>query len=208
VTYVFTKAGTVQLPAIEVPWFNVKTRQFERAVLPAKTYQIEAKMIPNTPQVSPKPKKEVVQATPQTPVISSFNLVWVGAGLSFVVAVMGLLGGFRWYRRLTQPYRALKRACLAHDPQRTKTALLAWAKQQWPQQSIIHLADMLLLLQDADLRQSIEALMQVLYHPEATAAWRGDALWQAIQGLQKHKPRPKKPKTQRLPTIHPKRKEK
>lgn len=210
VTYVFSNAGKVVLPAIRVPWFNVKTKKMEMAELPAKTYEIT----PSDPVTKPKllvPKsKPHSLARPLVKQVLSPTWNWKPKVLIGGVLVMGLLGllvvALRWRVRKSKPYRDLRAACKANDLARIKSALVAWGNQQWPDKDMRHFTEMLPLLGEHDaLRTAIQAFMTVLYHPNHETGWQAETLWRAIVAFKKHV-RPKPVRKQIVPAIHPMRK--
>lgn len=213
VTYVFPRPGKIELPAIRVPWFNVKTQKLEMAELPGKSYDIRSA----TPLKKPKPfkpkfKRHAVASQPSLdshPIsweVKPIVLVWAAA----VVSILGLFFGL-WNRGLRnlRPYRALRAACKSNDVMRTKAALVDWGCQQWPDKDIVHFIDIMPLLHKDDaLYTTLQSFVVVAYHPEYTADWQGAALWHAIVAYTKHRA-PKKAKRARasvIPPIYPPRK--
>ena len=213
VTYVFAKAGTIQLPAIRVPWFNVNTKKMEIAELPAKSYEILA----TTPEHAAKPTKPKVAKTkhptlrttyPQPSLFTFHSLqpqIWIGTTIG--VLACGLVGILAvWRRRRVKPYRDLRMACKANDPHRAKSALLAWSQQQWPDKNLTHYTELRPVLREhAALYSAVQTLTAVLYRPETHLTWEGAPLWHAIQAF-KRQPRTKRTRKQTVPTIHPTRK--
>lgn len=183
VTYVFPKPGVVTLPAIRVPWFNVKTKTIDVAELPARTYEISAATQIKTRKSLARNVQHVLLTHPS----SGHRITWPFKPLTMVWGVLGLgvlglvYGVFRWRKRASQPYRDLRAACFANDPNRAKAALVAWAKQQWPAHPINHCTDILPLLKEQDaLWLALQDLLVVLYDTPKRVAWQGSILWQAI----------------------------
>ena len=212
VTYVFPRSGKIELPAIRVPWFNVKTQKLEMAELPTKSYDIRsAKPIKKPKPFKPKFKRHAV-ASQSSPIPISVShpvswevkpivLLWAAAGIS----ILGLLFGLLWNRGLRnlRPYRALRAACKSNDVARTKTALVNWGCHQWPDKDITHFIDIMSLLhKDEALYAAMQSFVVVAYHPEYTAEWQGAALWDAIVSYVKHRT-PKKAKRTKAPVIPP-----
>ena len=69
----------------------------------------------------------------------------------------------------------LKRACLANDPQATRQALDAWARQQ--PETLAEMAARFVLLSDA-----LDGLNGALYS-ETGQHWQGEELWKAIRSI-------------------------
>ncbi|MCX7089860.1 MAG: BatD family protein [Legionellales bacterium] len=213
-TYVFPKAGKVVLPAIHLPWFNVKTQKMEMAELPAKPYDILSS--DSEPAVKPKPKPLLppkAQPVTNAPVEPMRPAVWewkpilvMGGALGIGASVLGLLFVLlRWRWRGSKPYRDLRAACKTNDIEATKLALVVWGNQQWAGTDMTHFTQILPLLREQDvLRTALQEFMTVLYHPKATV-WQGAALWRAIQAFKKY-PEPKSARAQIVPAMHPTRK--
>ncbi|PJD92440.1 MAG: hypothetical protein CK424_05925 [Legionella sp.] len=204
ITYVFTKTGTLQLPPVKVSWFNVKTKQFEVAELPAKTYLIQ----PKTTVAKPHARK--VMSSPVAAEILPKNLSWgLKHGLwIFLLTGIILFAGVRCYRwrvRRSKPYEDVRDACLANDPRRAKKAIEHWATYQWPDKAPIHLADIEKLMDDPVCREHLKCLIAALYHP-SNAAWQGKGLWHSIQSFKKPISGSKS-KTPGLPPMNPTRKD-
>ena len=116
--------------------------------------------------------------------------LWLWQLSTLILACTTLLGFGLWWRARRQPavQRAaqtgpsprtllddLKRACLANDPQATRQALDAWARQQ-PET----LADM--GERFAPLSEALDGLNGALYGA-SEISWDGKDLWQAIRNM-------------------------
>jgi hypothetical protein len=213
VTYVFPRPGKVVLPAIRVPWFNVKTQKLAIAELPAKSYDIRSSS-PIKKSKSSKPKLQKTSITPQAiPVVRAASwevkpifLLWAGA----VATILGLLfGAWHWQMRTVRPSRSLRAACMANNVERTKLALVAWGRLRWPNKEMSHFTDILPLLPKQEpLYIALQAFIAAVYHPEHSSNWDGASLWQAIVAYKKHHT-PKKTRrarTSAMPPIYPTRK--
>ena len=205
VTYVFTQPGAMTLPEISVPWFNIKTKTIEKALLPAKTFQIIA-----TASSSPKPRvptniKTLLKHRPSE-YQPMFRLLGYGLGGAALAGagVMVIVGLYRRRARAYDAKKVLREACLSCDPLRAKSALEAWARQRWPEAVIVHLADIYACVDDSVFHEQLSCLITALYQSKPVSDWHGEALWQAIIRL--HTSRPgAATKTSKLPPIHPKR---
>ena len=81
-----------------------------------------------------------------------------------------------------------------------------WGRQQWPNQVIEHIIDILNLLnQEQALYPAVQALVAVIYHPESLKNWQGADLWRAIGAYKKQlRIKPVKPTPASvLPPIYP-----
>lgn len=175
-----TRVGQVELPAVEVVWWNTHEDRLERSYLPARTLQVAAnpELAVDTPSHN----------TPQT--LGDDSPLWLWQLSTLVLASTTLIGFGLWWRARRQPaiLRAaqtgpsprtllddLKRACLANDPQATRQALDAWARQQ--PETLADMAARFVLLSDA-----LDGLNGALYS-ETGQHWQGEELWKAIRSI-------------------------
>ncbi|WP_313117463.1 BatD family protein [Ectopseudomonas guguanensis] len=177
-----SRAGSFDLPPLEVLWWNTQTDTLERTTLAARTLQVaenpqlQNDEQPNTPMVT-------------TQVIEGPEL-WPWQLACALLSLSTLLGFGLWWHARRQPaiQRAaqagpsprtllddLKRACQAGDAQATRHALDAWARQQ-PET----LADM--AARYVPLSDALDGLNGALYS-ETGQHWQGEELWKAIRNL-------------------------
>ncbi|MCO7516038.1 BatD family protein [Pseudomonas guariconensis] len=170
-----THSGDLALPALEVTWWNTREDHLEHSSLPARTLQVQ-----DNPALSA-----------ETPVgDGSSAWLWAWQLATLVLALTTLLGFALWWRARSQPavLRAaqsgpsprtllddLKRACQANDPQATRQALDAWARQQ--PETLAEMAARFVPLSDA-----LDGLNGALYS-ESGQYWHGDELWRAIGAI-------------------------
>lgn len=182
--FVFQSAGQHSLAAIKLPWWNTNTDQLEYAELPTQKVQVTAAALTHNPaDLTP------LASDASTQILESQQLrIW--QALSALFLILSLIGFNLWWRARHQPaiiapssnapssrnlHDDLKRACLSNDPQSTRQALDAWARQH-PES----LADM--SMRDNNLSAALDALNSALYS-ESDSDWQGQALWQAISQL-------------------------
>ena len=177
-----SRAGSFDLPPLEVLWWNTQTDTLERTTLAARTLQVaenpqlQNDEQPNTPMVT-------------TQVIEGPEL-WPWQLACALLSLSTLLGFGLWWHARRQPaiqraaqagpsprtlLDALKRACQAGDAQATRHALDAWARQQ-PET----LADM--AARYVPLSDALDGLNGALYS-ETGQHWQGEELWKAIRNL-------------------------
>ncbi len=191
------RAGQVQIPAVEIVWWNTQTDSLERTHLPARSFAVASN--PQLEMVLPP----VIQAAPS-------SRLWPWQLSSALLACTTLLGFGLWWHARRQPaiQRAvlngpstrsllddLKRACLAHDPQATRHALDAWARSH-PET----LADM--AARHVPLSDALDGLNGVLYS-ETEQTWNGEALWKAIRDLPEPRPSGDQATDTALPPLYP-----
>ncbi|UVJ42635.1 BatD family protein [Pseudomonas sp. LS1212] len=171
-----TRSGGIELPALEVVWWNTHEDHLERSSLPARTLHVV-----NNPSLAVE-----TPASSESPAQSGAAL-WHWQLSTLLLACTTLLGFGLWWRARWQPavLRAtqsgpsprsllddLKRACQANDPHATRQALDAWARQQ--PETLADMAARFVPLSDA-----LDGLNGALYS-ETGQFWQGDELWRAI----------------------------
>ena len=176
-----TRSGTLQLPALEVVWWNTVEDRLERTTLDKRTLNVAD----NPNLVQPAAEQPVAIPAPVEQ-----QLLWPWQLSTAFFALSTLVGFGLWTRARRQPavLRALqpgptprsllddlRRACQANDSHATRQALDAWARQQ--PETLADMAARFVPLSDA-----LDGLNGALYS-EAGQRWQGDALWQAIQAL-------------------------
>lgn len=202
VALVPTAAGRIELPALEVVWWNTVEDRLVRSRLPAHSLAVE-----DNPSL-------IVETAPVLPADLNEGevLLWPWQLATALLSLTSLLGFGLWWRarRLPAVIRAaasgpsprtlqddLRRACQGNDPQATRQALDAWARQQ-PET----LADM--AARYVPLSDALDGLNGALYSASGHS-WQGEALWQAIGSLppppQSDSARPPKPGS--LPPLYP-----
>jgi hypothetical protein len=174
------RPGAIEIPAVDVVWWNTLEDHLEHSALPARTLQ-----------VSTNPALSV-----DTPVSDTTGVTVIGPPvwpwqLSTVILSFTTLLGFglwwrgRWQPALTRAAQTgpsprtvlddLKRASLANDPHATRQALDAWARQQ--PETLADMAARFVPLSDA-----LDGLNGALYS-ETGKLWLGEDLWKAVKAL-------------------------
>ena len=171
-----TRSGDIELPALEVVWWNTHEDHLEHSSLPARSLHVL-----NNPELAV-----------DTPASSDSSMrtdaaLWPWQLSTLLLACTTLLGFGLWWRARRQPaiQRAaqsgpsprsllddIKRACQANDPQATRQALDAWARQQ--PETLADMAARFVPLSDA-----LDGLNGALYS-ETGQYWQGEELWRAI----------------------------
>ncbi|MGK3121668.1 BatD family protein [Pseudomonas corrugata] len=175
------RSGTIELPPVEVIWWNTRENHLDRTSLPARTLQVA-----NNPSLM----VDTPTGTPQIVTTVDNEALWYWQLSSFLLACTTLLGFGLWWRARSQPaiLRAaqagpsprtllddLKRTCLANDPHATRQALDAWARQQ--PETLADMAARFVPLSDA-----LDGLNGALYS-ETGQHWQGEDLWRAIRAI-------------------------
>lgn len=196
-----TAAGRIELPELEVVWWSTLEDRLMRSRLPGRTLVVEDNpaLVTEAPAVRPADQK-----------VRTARL-WPWQLATVLLACSTVLGFALWWRARRQPaviriasgpsprtlQDDLRRACQSNDPQATRQALDAWARQQ-PET----LADM--AARYVPLSDALDGLNGALYSASGHS-WQGEALWQAIGSLppppQSGDARPPQPGS--LPPLYP-----
>ncbi|VVO44119.1 BatD family protein [Pseudomonas fluorescens] len=176
-----TRSGAIELPAVEVTWWNTFEDHLEHSSLPAQTLHVA-----NNPNLM----LDTAAGAPTAISAVGGETLWRWKLSTLVLACTTLLGFGLWWRARWQPaiLRAaqtgpsprtvldeLKRACQANSPHATRQALDAWARQQ-PET----LADM--AARFVPLSNALDGLNGALYS-ETGQYWQGEELWRAIKAI-------------------------
>lgn len=181
---VFQSSGQHTVPALKLPWWNTTTDQLEYAELTEHNVQVSAQ----SNQYSSAQPAALDTAAVLPVQDNSLLILWQSVSAFFML--LSLIGFSLWWRARHQPavvisqhngpsarnlLENLKRACLANDPQASRQALDAWARQR--PTPLLEIA-----AADNALSEALDTLNSALYS-ESSSAWQGQALWQAIQQL-------------------------
>ena len=176
-----TRSGNIELPGVEVVWWNTDEDRLERSSLPARTLHIQ-----NNPNLMVDTPTGNAPAQPT----ADSEALWYWKLATLILSCTTLLGFGLWWRARWQPaiLRAaqtgpsprtllddLKRASQANDPQATRQALDAWARQQ--PETLADMAARFVPLSDA-----LDGLNGALYS-ETGQHWQGEDLWRAIRAI-------------------------
>ncbi len=192
-----TRAGTLQLPPIELPWYNTQTGTQETARVEFEPITVVAadSKTPAPIVVAPAPIESApAPTTATTPVAASTNYwPWISTVLALLWIVTLL--AWWWHMRARQHVKprvnapthaapdaiktALVKACKEHDAHTAQHSLLAWAREllQQPDLSWAQLRQ-----RSAPFNDVLQALDNALYSPSPTP-WQGDALLNALDAL-------------------------
>jgi hypothetical protein len=202
IAFIPSKQGTFELPAIEIPWFNVNTGKLEVAKIPASVITVLSASGAQTQDVVPRMEETIANSieSPITTQVSSEvqPSYWMWLALFFGLAWLTTLA-YLLIKRKPEPVdslseidvktasereslKALKKACAENDSQAAKEVLLVWGRIKFQATSLGQLASFC----DARLRDEIDTLNRCLYGKE-DMIWVGKRLFQAFSENQARK---------------------
>lgn len=203
-------AGEVELPEIELPWWNVTARQWEVARVPSRVLTI----LPSTEAVAPVDDEAAeIFVTPQTVVEQSPTAWWVAAflGTGWLVTAVAW-----WYsaRGRTQAAKGagrrsgsarsalthLERACKRSDPHAARDALLEWASYEPAHGECTSLGALAEQL-PANAAEAVHALERHLYSA-ADDVWDGADMATSIATIRNLRKRSAKSASDPLPSLY------
>ena len=195
IAFIPSKAGSYQLPAIEIPWFNTQTQSMEIARVDARTVTtIAASTSPqNLPAldtaVATSVSKPVSAITDKTIIKTVENKYWMWLSIALACGWLATILFFLAHRKpkqiesiddskeisLKETVKKLKKACAENNALSAKEALLAWGKMIYGSETLSAIAPHC----EARLRDEILHLNQNLYASQ-TEPWQGKKLFQTF----------------------------
>lgn len=192
IALIASKSGRYTLPAIEVPWFNIRTGEIEVAKIPATTLEVLAGAETKAASTGRPPAQAVSEpeasdkfASASIPSQSPNYWAWL-SGFLAIGWLITLIYLFNSGRRkpetpptdavdlsLRESVKALRKACQDNDARAAKDALIRWGRLKFNVGTLGALAP----LCDARFRDEILRLNQWLYGKQ-TDSWQGKQLFQ------------------------------
>jgi len=175
------RSGAIELPTVDVVWWNTFEDHLEHSSLPARTLQVAS---------NPSLMIDTPAGNTQVDTSAASETLWRWKLATLILACTTVLGFGLWWRGRWKPavLRAaqtgpsprtvlddLKRACQANDSHATRQALDAWARQQ--PETLADMAARFVPLSDA-----LDGLNGALYS-ETGQHWQGEDLWRAIKAI-------------------------
>ena len=182
--------GEVELPGVELPWFDVEAGRWRIASVPSRPIEV----MPGAPQ-DPLPLPQAAPAPVQTaappPAANPWPLVSAALGAGWAVTLLLWWRSTRSMRPVGVPeaapgrrpaprgaHKRLRAACERNDAAAARTALLEWAAERFPGDAPRSLGALAARLPDEAAAAVLE-LEAALYAPGARA-WNGAALAAAL----------------------------
>lgn len=193
------RGGAIEIPPIEVPWWNIEVGEWRVARLPSRTIYVEAVDAPLAPPaaeplVATAAEDEVHEALP-SPVADGF---WKRA--SRLLAAVWLLTIFAWWwsSRSTQTetrepapppvykiqakiLHAARKAANNGDRAAVRSAIIKWGRLQWPDDAPRSVGEFASRV-SSPLTEELRNLSSVSYGP-ADSDWDGQAMAKALRSI-------------------------
>ena len=189
-------AGTVTLPQLDLPWWNVETGSWEVASLPERTIEVVASGMP-VPPVSAESGAGAGMVPAETVTVTVHSEFWRRIS-EFLAALLALtLFGWWWssrpkkeprepapvpiHKQQSRCLKAARKAALAGDAPTVRSTLLDWARLQWPDDAPRSIGTISSRV-SAPLADELRVLSQLSYGPEQSP-WNGAALAKALRSF-------------------------
>mgnify|MGYP002628833967 FL=1 len=215
-----TAAGTLELPAIRLYWWNTETDALAYSELPAASFTVKASTSTpaSIPSLTPVVPPAAVAAASNASSQPQNRWALISHVLVVVFALLWLITLGLWWRSRqthsqsgkpetpsiatpnTAPLTQLTHACRQGQASAARQALFLWGIEQDP--SINSLLELGLHLQSPALITEIDNLERSIYAEGNHEDWDGSALLNIVKSLRQ---RPKTPKQQTslVPTMNP-----
>ncbi len=201
------QGGEQRLPAVEVPWWDIEAGEWQVATLPARTLTIEGVEAP-APVVAATPEPITAAAGAAEPPAGEASEEAIAAVTFWqrateILAVLWLLTLAAWWwtsrsrprqrraarepretpvhKQQAQHLKAARKAAGNGDARAVKSALLDWARLQWPEAAPRSLGEIALRV-EAPLADELRKLSAARYGP-GDRAWDGAALAGALKSV-------------------------
>lgn len=197
-----TRGGDIELPAVEIPWWDIAAGEWRVARLPARMLVVAAEPVPVVVEPEPAPAVEAAEEAVPTAAAPPGDAFWQRS--AELLAVLWILTLAAWYwssrtgarrvpRRTAEPEappaqrqqgRLLKdarKAAAEGDAAAVRMLLLEWARLQWPEgppRSIGSLAERV----SEPLAAELTRLSGASYGPHGVE-WDGAALARSLKSF-------------------------
>lgn len=192
-------AGDVELPALELPWWDIAAGEWRVASLPAQSLSILPGPQSNTPapvEAEPVPAGDA-ESSPVAPPPTAYDGFWREAALILALVWLLTLGAWWWSSRPRREHReprpvplhkqqarhlkAARGAALAHDGHGLREALLAWSALEWPERPPRSVGDLATRVA-APLSEELARLSRASYGT-GEVRWDGTAMAKALRNI-------------------------
>lgn len=189
------RGGLVEVPAVEVPWWDIETREWRVARLPSRTIRVEA---PETIVVAPPVAEQ--ESAPEEAGEAAMLPDGFWKRVSELIAAAWLLTVIAWWwssrerhRQIREPepapiykqqarfVRAAKKAAMAGDKAGVRAALVEWGRLQWPDDAPRNVGELAARV-TSPLCDELRTLSATSYGTTA-GEWNGSALAQALRSI-------------------------
>lgn len=213
---VVTEPGEIQLPAINLKWWDVKQEVERIAAVAGKNWTVS---VPEAGEAG----KDTAEKTASwygkgspglTITLSRSDWSWY-TGIGATLIILGLLLGIKSVRdRMSAPISALlasrrnrhllKQACISNNPVLAFRELIEWGRARWPHDNINGLYQISIRTKSSELAEELYRLDAALYADHGTT-WQGQPLWRLVAAEHRHFTAETVTRENSLPDLYPQR---
>jgi BatD DUF11 like domain len=206
-------AGEIELPAVELPWWDIEAGAWKIASLPPRTLTI----LPSADALPVQPVAETPVETVETVVVE--DPFWQRISEGLAVAWLLTLIAWWWSRRpqktvshepppvplhkqQARSLKAARKAATEGDASGVKSALLEWARLEWPEnapRSLGALAERV----NPPLCDELRNMAASRYGRDANGTWDGSALAKSLRSISVRTEREERRHDDGLPPLMP-----
>ncbi len=216
--YIPEKSGRMTIPEIAVNWYNINTRQMEKAILPAVDVEVAPGVAITPSSVVPEEKTKAAYAPAKAETIpeavmpapvSGWHLLAAflgGVALSLLAVVMFLrLSAKQKHEkkpaRLSGQRSGIVQAVRNHDLRSVRDNVLAWARKTFPAAEVRNLDDVAALAEDRDFTVELQKLQKALYSV-SQADFDSSTFMETFTRAAKRRTKQKKENERLLPRLY------
>jgi hypothetical protein len=192
------RGGPVEVPKLEVPWWDIEVGEWRVATLPGRTIEIEAIDAPTPPPVAESVDAEAPAEAADPEATSAPDGFWKRVAQLIAGAWLLTLLAWWWssgnqkkepkepapppiYKQQAKFVKAAKKAANAGDKAGVRAALIEWARLQWPDNAPRSVGEIAKRVA-SPLSEELRALSASSYSNGASD-WDGSALAKAIRSI-------------------------
>ena len=209
------EAGEIELPGIELPWWDIADREWKIAALPAKKIIIQ----PSTDELIQEaiiPINDEQEVSQPDQIVS--DELW--RHISGALGALWILTILLWfyskpakkreekktieppYKKLERELRKAKKAASSNEKEKFKQALFDWSKIQWPEDIPRSIEEIALRVKNP-LSDELKVFNKIAYGSDQNESWDGKAMASAIKKISFFDVTDRKKNGRALPPLAP-----
>lgn len=202
VTYLFKKAGRVELPAVQIIWWDLKNRTLQETLLPSRAIDIKPAMIAGSGATAAAPSHKKSWAVEGTILAVIVFLIWLfyGRVRKFWIAM-------RQMRSASEKacFKNFIKAARTDNPAIALNALMQWLDRIHANTQIAQLNRFLELYADPQVASEADRMIRAI-DPTSRTAWNRGRMVEGVSLARrkwKKAQRRKKDPARQLPLLNP-----
>ena len=209
------EAGEIELPGIELPWWDIADREWKIAALPARKIIIQ----PSTDELIQEtimPIKDEQEVSQPDQIVS--DELW--RNISGALGLLWVLTILLWfyskpakkrkekktieppYKKLERELRKAKKAASSNEKEKFKQALFNWSKIQWPEDIPRSIEEIALRVKNP-FSDELKVFNKIAYGSDQNESWDGEAMASAIKKISFFDVADRKKNDKMLPPLAP-----